>query len=67
MHENFLSDLKLEHAVVCSDGHIRLVDYGLGRFLKTPDEVCHIFCGTYNYMAPEVYSFFKFEIKQKKI
>jgi serine/threonine protein kinase len=47
-------DLKLEHAIVCSGGHIRLVDYGLGRLFKTPDEVCHTFCGTYTYMAPEV-------------
>ncbi len=47
-------DLKLEHAVVCSAGHIRIVDYGLGRLLKTPDEICHTFCGTYTYMAPEV-------------
>lgn len=47
-------DLKLEHAAVCSGGHIRLVDYGLGRLLKTPDETCHTFCGTYSYMAPEV-------------
>ncbi|CAF1620778.1 unnamed protein product [Adineta ricciae] len=47
-------DLKLEHAVVCSEGHIRLVDYGLGRLLKSRDEACHTFCGTYSYMAPEV-------------
>ncbi|CAF1130746.1 unnamed protein product [Adineta ricciae] len=47
-------DLKLEHAVVCSEGHIRLVDYGLGRLLKSHNEACHTFCGTYSYMAPEV-------------
>jgi serine/threonine protein kinase len=55
---NLFSDLKLEHAIVCSAGHIRLVDYGLGRFLKTPDETCHTYCGTYSYMAPEVKNFF---------
>ena len=47
-------DLKLEHAVVCSEGHIRLVDYGLGRLLKNSNEICHTVCGTHGYMAPEV-------------
>lgn len=47
-------DLKLEHAIVSSEGHIRLVDYGLGRFLRTPDEKCFTCCGTLSYMAPEV-------------
>ncbi|CAF2071335.1 unnamed protein product [Rotaria magnacalcarata] len=47
-------DLKLEHAIVNSTGSIRLIDYGLGRLLKTSDDTCHTFCGTYSYMAPEV-------------
>ncbi|CAF3605758.1 unnamed protein product [Rotaria sp. Silwood1] len=56
LHSNKIvyRDLKLEHAIVCSTGSLRLVDYGLGRLLKTPDEHCHTFCGTYSYMAPEV-------------
>ncbi|CAF0757889.1 unnamed protein product [Adineta steineri] len=56
LHSNNIvyRDLKLEHAVVCTEGHIRVVDYGLGRLLKTSDETCHTFCGTYSYMAPEV-------------
>ncbi|UJR30042.1 hypothetical protein I4U23_017587 [Adineta vaga] len=56
LHSNNIvyRDLKLEHAIVSSDGHIRLVDYGLGRLLKAHDELCHTFCGTYSYMAPEV-------------
>lgn len=56
-------DLKLEHAVVSSDGHIRLVDYGLGRILKNANETCHTFCGTYSYMAPEVNSYFFLIVK----
>ncbi|CAF1652078.1 unnamed protein product [Rotaria magnacalcarata] len=47
-------DLKLEHAIVNSTGSIRLIDYGLGRLLKTSGDTCHTFCGTYSYMAPEV-------------
>ncbi|CAF3880581.1 unnamed protein product [Rotaria sp. Silwood1] len=56
LHSNKIvyRDLKLEHVIVCSTGSIRLIDYGLGRLLKTPDEICHTFCGTYSYMAPEV-------------
>ncbi|CAF4899075.1 unnamed protein product, partial [Rotaria socialis] len=47
-------DLKLEHVIVNSTGSIRLIDYGLGRLLKTHDDTCHTFCGTYSYMAPEI-------------
>ena len=47
-------DLKLEHIVISSEGHVRLVDYGLARLLKTSDEVCLSICGTDRYMAPEV-------------
>lgn len=48
------SDLKLEHVVITPEGHIRLVDYGLGRLLRTPNELCYTVCGTRGYMAPEV-------------
>ncbi|CAF1194932.1 unnamed protein product [Adineta steineri] len=47
-------DLKLEHIIVNSSGHIRLVDFGLGRILRTSDEMCHTICGTRGYLAPEV-------------
>ncbi len=40
--------------IVSSEGHIRLVDYGLGRLLKSSDELCYTVCGTNGYMAPEV-------------
>jgi len=56
------SDLKLEHIIVSSEGHIRLIDYGLGRLLKASDEVCHTICGTNGYMAPEV----RFLFQKKK-
>ncbi|CAF2808816.1 unnamed protein product [Rotaria sp. Silwood2] len=56
LHSNSIiyRDLKLEHAMISSTGSIRLVDFGLGRLLKTPDEICHTMCGTPSYMAPEV-------------
>ncbi len=46
--------MKLEHILVCSDGHIHLIDYGLGRILNTSEELCHTICGTLGYVSPEV-------------
>jgi serine/threonine protein kinase len=40
--------------MIKSDGHIRLIDYGLGRILAHPDERCRTICGTPAYLAPEV-------------
>ena len=51
---SFYSDLKLEHILVCPEGHIRLVDFGLSRVLNSDDDVCHTICGTDTYMAPEI-------------
>lgn len=50
----FDRDLKLEHVIIGTDGHIRLVDYGLVRILKDPSKKCFTQCGTHSYMAPEV-------------
>jgi len=48
-------DLKLENVLICEDGHIKLTDFGLSKWLgSTPDYTTRTFCGTNEYLAPEV-------------
>ena len=46
-------DLKPENILMEEDGYICLTDFGLAKILQL-DEVTHSFCGTPEYMAPEV-------------
>ncbi|KJE91462.1 ribosomal protein S6 kinase alpha-5 [Capsaspora owczarzaki ATCC 30864] len=50
-------DMKLENILLDSEGHIVLTDFGLSKeFLSSGDESdrAHSFCGTVEYMAPEI-------------
>eukprot|EP00606_Chrysophyceae_sp_TOSAG23-5_P000695 GSChrysophyteH2.ASY1.ANO1.392.1 assembled CDS len=42
-------DLKPENILLCSDGHVKLTDFGLSH-----DIVTRSFCGTEQYMSPEM-------------
>ncbi|KAF7794044.1 hypothetical protein EIP86_005172 [Pleurotus ostreatoroseus] len=44
-------DLKPENILINSDGHIKLADFG---FAKRCSTVTYTFCGTSEYMAPEI-------------
>jgi len=46
-------DLKPENILLNSEGHITITDFGLSKQIKA-DEGTHTFCGTPEYLAPEV-------------
>uniref|UniRef100_H3AQU0 Ribosomal protein S6 kinase alpha-5 n=1 Tax=Latimeria chalumnae TaxID=7897 RepID=H3AQU0_LATCH len=48
-------DIKLENILLDSDGHVVLTDFGLSKeFLTDEKERTYSFCGTIEYMAPEI-------------
>ena len=47
-------DLKTENIMLDADGHIKLIDFGLSKVFSRGDELTTTFCGTVEYMAPEV-------------
>lgn len=48
-------DIKLENILLDSEGHVVLTDFGLSKeFLREEKERTYSFCGTIEYMAPEI-------------
>lgn len=46
-------DIKLENLLLDRDGHVVLTDFGLSKEML-PEQVTHSYCGTVEYMAPEI-------------
>ena len=47
-------DLKPENILLDSEGHIKLTDFGLSKESIFDEKKTYSFCGTVEYMAPEV-------------
>ena len=56
LHQNHIiyRDLKPENILVSLNGYLKLADFGLCKQTSGPDDQTSTFCGTYEYMAPEL-------------
>ncbi|KAK4941635.1 Serine/threonine-protein kinase [Elasticomyces elasticus] len=53
-HNIVYRDLKPENILLDANGHIALCDFGLSKANLTQDDTTNTFCGTTEYLAPEV-------------
>jgi len=56
LHKNGIiyRDLKPENILLGNDGHIRVTDFGLSKDAVENGQLTHTFCGTPEYLAPEI-------------
>jgi serine/threonine protein kinase len=56
-------DLKPENILLDGQGYLKLTDFGLSKRLTDPDDLTQTFCGTSEYLAPELVSGLRYGIK----
>jgi serine/threonine protein kinase len=56
--------LKPENLLIGIDGHVKIADFGLSKPLTARKEMSHSFCGSPEYMAPEMLLKLEFILSQ---